>query len=227
MLGRERLDSTSKQYGGELEKVGHWRGLLDSEKPSIEERVGRALSRGNMRQREGACDLDVVTALGLVGIREKLADACFRLKYSNDPKSYNEALEGVYGLARALDARNRWRLNRRRLRWMSKIVLDYWLADGCRLCTGLRYLTIHGTPHLSDRQCPACHGSGKREMPWVFKLPRIPEGRGVNRTIKQVWREKCQRMQDSQYRCRQLLVELEISERQIAEKMRARLARAA
>lgn len=193
--------------------------------PRVEERVGRALSRGNLRQREGACDLDKVAALGAVGISEPLADAVFRLKYANDPKSYDDALGGMLGLAHSLDNRHGWRLKRQRTQWMARRVLDYWLADVCLLCTGVGYEVIQGSPHLSDRACPACHGERKRPMPWVKRLPREPEGRhGRSHERYKRWQRVVARMVRLQEQHRTLLVTLENVERRIGEKMIGKLA---
>jgi hypothetical protein len=192
-------------------------------KRSVEECVGVALADGDLRQREGPCDLDKIAALGMVGIEERLADTVFRLKYANDSKSFDDALLGVYGLARSLDARNRWRYRRSRLRWMAKRVLRYWLVDVCPLCTGVMYETIGGTPHLSTRTCPQCHGSGKMPMPWVRRLPRQPEGRRASRARIKRWREVCDTITQSMDRHRLLLVKLEQIERAICEKMENKL----
>ena len=206
---------------------------MKEERPTIAERVGKALSRGDMRQysRTGrvlsGADIDTVGALGLVGIQERLADAVYRLKYANDPKSYDSALAGVCGLARSLNTRQRWRYNRKRLSWMAKSVLDYWLADGCPTCTGVGYEIIPGTPHLSDRPCQACHGSRKRTMPWLRATPRRPEGRKDTRDARKLWYAVCERIGSSITRHRLLLVELEVVERRVADKMRSRLARPA
>lgn len=198
---------------------------MNEDRPRIEERVGRALARGNMRQREGPCGLDVITALGLVGIKERLADAVYRLKYANDPKSYAAALAGVYGLARSMDARQHWRLKRKRLHLMANRVLDYWLNDGCRVCTGLGYITVSGTPMLSDHVCLACSGTRKHAMPWLKKLPRRPEGDRAGRPRLKRWYKLCGLLTASMARHRLLLVALETSERSIGEQVRARLAR--
>lgn len=193
--------------------------------PGVEERVGRALSRGNLRQSEHACDLDKVAALGVVGIQERLADAVFRLKYANDAHAYEDALEGVRSLARNLDMRDRWRLRPKRLRWMATRVLRYWLADVCPLCSGVGYEIIAGSPHLSDRACPACHGERKRPMPWMRKLPREPEARHTPRTHVEWarWRKLCERMVRLQLQHRLLLVTLEDVERRIGAKVIAKL----
>jgi hypothetical protein len=178
-----------------------------------------------LRQHEGPCDLDVIGALGLAGITETLADAVFRLKYNLDARTYDDSLDGVYRLARALDQRHRWRLKRWRLRRMAKTVLDYWLSDVCPTCTGVRYEVVAGSPHLSDHVCQSCRGSGKREMPWLKKLPRAPEGRHATRQRVSWHKKVCRLFNDSMERHRHLLVELEHLERVIGDKVVAKLAR--
>lgn len=193
---------------------------MASERRTIHERVGVALSMGNLRQTSG--QIDVIGALGAVGITEKLADAVFRLKYSNDPASYQDAMEGVYGIARSLDLRYNWRYHRRRLWWMSKRVLGYWITDLCPSCNGLGYEVMLGTPHLSDRPCRSCHGTRKRAMPWIKRLPRRPSpSKGRGRMDR--WKRGRQRLQIYIGRHREILVALERSEQVIGEKMIAKL----
>lgn len=194
-------------------------------RPMIAERVGRALASGDLRQRLGPSDLDKVIALGMVGISERLADAVFRVKYANDPKEYESALLGVYGLARALDVRERWRYRRWRLWGMARAVFAYWLMDICPLCTGVRFVPAPGTGRLTDVPCQACHGEGKRAMPWLRRLPREPEGkRKGSKERRKRWERCVRRMQELQRRHRTLLCELEVLERVIGDKMVRKLA---
>jgi hypothetical protein len=192
--------------------------------PTVAERVGNALASGDLRQKPGPCPLDKVGALGMVGISERLADAVFRLKYSNQHKSYEEALQGVYGLTRSLDVRQRWRLRRWRLHSMARTVLDYWLADICRTCNGVKFQVVTGSPHLSDRACRTCHGTGKMPMPWLRRPPEKPKGRRATHQRVKDWRDACRKIEEHNLRYRTLLVELEKCERVIGDKMIRRLA---
>jgi hypothetical protein len=193
--------------------------------PTLAEIVGRALLSGDLRQKEHSCDLDKVGALGLVGVTERLADAVFRLKYAGQPSAYDEALYGVYVIARSLASRNRWKVRRWRLWRMARSVLDYWLSDLCRACNGVRYLVIPGSPHLSDRPCPECKATGKRAMPWLRKLPRRPDGKRATPERIARWRHLCNELQKRAERHRHLLVELERAESRIADKVAAKLGR--
>lgn len=195
---------------------------MASERLTIHERVGVALSMGNLRQTSG--QIDVIGALGAVGITEKLADAVFRLKYSNDPGSYDDALDGVYGIASSLALRGNWRYHRTRLRWMAKRVLGYWITDLCPSCNGLGYQIMLGTPHLSDKPCRSCRGTRKRAMPWVKRLPKRPPPR-LGRERMSRWKRGRQQFQLYIGRHREILVALERSEQVIGEKMIAKLGR--
>ena len=202
----------------------------NDERPHIAERVGNALSRGNLRQHDrsgrlltGTSDLDVVAALGVVGIGERLADAVYRLKYANDHKSYYDALQGVRDLARSMDAKSRWKVRREHLKKMAQHVLDYWLNDSCPTCTGVKYEVIRGSPHLSDRACKACHGSGKKEMPWNRRVPGRPEGKHVTHEKIKEWDAESRDIVASMSRHRALLIELERIEVRVGDALRTKL----
>lgn len=192
------------------------------ERRTIHERVGVALSNGNLRQTSR--DIDTIGALGMVGVTERLADAVFRLKYGNDPSSYRDALAGVYGIARSLDARGNWRYRRRRLHWMAKRVLGYWITDLCPSCNGLGFDVMLGTPHLSDRPCRSCRGTRKRVMPWLRKLPKRPPP-SLGRGHMEKWKKLRSRLQAYAARHREILVGLERSEDIIAMKVSMKLSR--
>jgi hypothetical protein len=126
-----------------------------AEHRTVEEKVGTEIA-------DGYCG-NAILALGLVGIEEQAADCVFRLKYSNDPHSYGDALKAVSKIAKSLDARHNWRLNSHAL--LAAAVLEYWLCDLCPSCTGIGATPIPGAPVLGPA-CPSCHGSGKRDYPW-------------------------------------------------------------
>lgn len=203
---------------------------LKEDQPGIEERVGKALARGDMRQRPSytTCDLDKVAALGIVGIEEKLADAVFRLKYANDSTGYLDALDGVVHLARRLNMEMKWHVRRKKtLRRMAFRVLNYWLAPNCPICTGVGYEMIKGSPHLSDRTCPACHGERTRPMPWMeTRMPREPGDIARDRKTRERWaryQRKVTRILRIREQHRDLLVALEIAERRVGDKVVTRL----
>lgn len=132
-----------------------------NDRPSVEEKIGRALADGDLDYRSNA--INAVIALGCVSIEEKVADAVFRLKYANDAHSYADAVKAVSGIAKSLDARHNWRLKDHAA--IATAVVNYWLCDLCPSCTGIGAQAIAGTPVLGT-YCPACRGSGKRDYPW-------------------------------------------------------------
>lgn len=147
----------------------------DADRPGVSEMMGSALSSGDLSPKLGPCGLDKVMALGLLGMRDKMADAVFRLKYRPSLVSYQDTLKVVEDLARRLDRAENWRMQPR-IPTMAKAVLDYWLDDICEVCgarkadverMGGTARKITGTPALEDAPCQACSGSGKRPLPWA------------------------------------------------------------
>ncbi len=147
----------------------------DADRPGVSELMGSALSSGDLSPKLGPCGLDKVMALGLLGMRDKMADAVFRLKYRPSLVSYQDTLKVVEDLARRLDRAENWRMQPR-IPTMAKAVLDYWLDDICEDCGARQADTskmggtakkITGTPALEENVCPACQGSGKRPFPWA------------------------------------------------------------
>lgn len=162
------------------------------DRKTIEERVGSALSSGDLT----GPNLDVLTALGVVGIKEPLADAVFRLKYANDAASYPEALSATQTLARFMSRKAGWKLSERHLDTMAKAVLDYWLDDLCKVCDGRGWERPEGAPHLSNTPCQACLGRvdgrvGKRPFPWLLNRPKVRmHDRDSTRRRKQLLRRR-------------------------------------
>lgn len=48
---------------------------------------------------------------------------------------------------------------------VAKVMIWHWLNQTCKSCQGRGKQLIPGTPALSERDCPACHGSGKAKAP--------------------------------------------------------------
>lgn len=44
-------------------------------------------------------------------------------------------------------------------------VVGYWLDQTCQPCDGRKWQVIPGSPSLSNRVCPVCHGSGIAKIP--------------------------------------------------------------
>ena len=188
----------------------------EQERISIEERIGDVLASGNL----SGNSVRVVTALGIVGITEPLAQAVFRLKYSNEAASYPQVLADVRHLARWLNAQRNWRLRRSRLDDMAKAVLDYWLLDTCPACKGRAWKVVPGSPYLSDAACPAClERPGKRPYPWLLIRPRIKirDKAPTARKKELLGRRRTFNVHIERYK--ELLCEIESGERHVGEKV--------
>lgn len=185
------------------------------ERVSIEERIGVVLADG-----AGRNAVRLVTALGIVGITELLAHAVFRLKYSNDAKSYPQVLADIGNLARRLNVRRNWRMRRGHLDEMSKAVLDYWLSDTCPVCEGRAWGVAAGTPYLNDQACQSClERPGKRPYPWRLLKPKI-KIRERDRPERKRELIKRRRQYDAHIeRYEELLCELEAAERRAGERV--------
>lgn len=147
----------------------------ETDKPGVSELIGSALASGDLAPRAGPCGLDKVMALGLLGMRDKMADVVMRLKYANSADTYHDAQRAITELARRLDQAENWRMQSR-LPDMAKAVLDYWLDDICEECGARKVETermggtsrkITGAADLEEQACPACQGFGKRKFPWA------------------------------------------------------------
>lgn len=123
---------------------------------TVEERCGRSMANGRVD--------NPILAIGMVSVSERAADALYRLKWSNDPKSYGSALKAVITIARSI--RERRRLNIKPVEPCAEEVLRYWLASVCPACFGRKADVIEGTPHLGVA-CEVCRGTGTRGYPWA------------------------------------------------------------
>lgn len=189
---------------------------VPTERKSIEESVGQALSSGILT---GGM-LRKVVALGIVSISEPFADAVFRLKYGNDAKSYKQVERALCKLARRLNSRKNWRMRRSRLDAIAKAVLDYWLADPCPACEGRGWEKPAGAPYLSDNPCMACLGKpGKRPYPWLLDKPVIKIKDKDRHARKRELMKRRAMYEALMDRHVALLCELEQCERHIGEKI--------
>lgn len=48
---------------------------------------------------------------------------------------------------------------------VASAVIAWWLTRQCKVCHGLKFELIPGTPTLSDKACPACKGTGEARLP--------------------------------------------------------------
>ncbi len=147
-----------------------------SEAKTIHERVAVAAGSNHLQHKVGACDVDVMGALGMAGIENRLSSAVFRLKYANEARFYPDALRDVQSLGRKLARSEGWTGSGQQIDELSKTALDFWLNDRCPECKGRGYEMTPGAPVLSDVACGACRGRGKmwpprqRSQKWQQRL---------------------------------------------------------
>lgn len=150
---------------------------MHNEKPTLEESYGRATTAGNLSQdSEHRAVVDLLTAAGMVGWRNSLALALWRLQQRPDPHLVGETLLSLAKLLRKAHARDllRWRgMNQAEAKHVAAITLAWWLSPTCEKCHGRGYQVIPGTPTLSDIPCPCCHGGRTIPLGVVLRA-RVP-----------------------------------------------------
>jgi hypothetical protein len=136
---------------------------------AILERLARAETSSDLSHKWDVCDVDLLGAVGLAGIHNPGKLAVFRLKYINDKESLHESrLQFIRWVRRAMKAR---RMDIMAVSRCADQALKAWVEDSCKPCKGLGYAVLPGTPHLSDQQCPRCHGAGKTPITGPFREP--------------------------------------------------------
>lgn len=206
---------------------------------SIEEKLGIALSNGRIGYKDTYTDLDVVMALGMavagledgsVSVRMLGENAISRslasslLTYWLIGERAQDAHYAAERIVRTIDARN-GRRGATRVRDVAHEVLWFWTNEECWSCHGVKWELIEGTPTLSDKPCAACHGSGKRERPWLSRETHMP-ARKPGQTDKEraeEWERSKRLARDQARRSDQLLVKLDEIVREVARAAGERL----
>ena len=125
------------------------------------ESVSKAQVSGNLGEAKPGqlADVDVIRACGGVAIKQPLGLSLWRLKNSD---VWEEAKTSLAGLTEMLVARRK--TPRNAARESAERVLAAWIGDRCDECGGTGYMTVPGTPMLSDNACPECKGQGRLEL---------------------------------------------------------------
>jgi hypothetical protein len=122
---------------------------------SVHERLALASTTANLGDSPlRVTDSDVLKASGAAGQRHALGIALIRLTHNHDMSQL------AYCVA-ALAAELRQRRDTEDAIMVAARVLLHLCDDRCRACQGRRFEVIEGTPHLSDRECFACAGTGR------------------------------------------------------------------
>lgn len=127
---------------------------------SILDRYASAVRSSNLRSQPNTTfsDPDVIGAFGFAGKHEPLGVALQRL-FTGD----NTAAKSVIDvLADKLLGQFSGKLNAAGSRRVAAAVLEWNRNSVCPVCHGSAYEVVPGTPSLSDKECKACRGTGKK-----------------------------------------------------------------
>lgn len=129
---------------------------------TILDQVASAETSKNLAHKREFCDVDVIGAVGLAGIRNPEHLAVWRVKYLNDIADIPAAKRiFVLWTRRALVRRN---INAAGASRLGVQILTQWLAEVCSECRGQKYQRIEKTPSLSAKACPKCQATGKNPV---------------------------------------------------------------
>lgn len=102
--------------------------------------------------------------LAAVALSSTLGSLLFRVKYANDATSYARLLSDWVDIVVLKAAIRNWptEISPKKI---ARLSLEYWFNDLCQTCGGKGYPAIENVPNvLSDKQCKACDGTGKRAV---------------------------------------------------------------
>ena len=74
-------------------------------------------------------------------------------------------------------AGGRNKVSRLDAREVAERTLHWWLQDVCSGCDGVKYERVPGTPKLSAKLCPVCHGVGRHPIERLVKPCHIEHSR--------------------------------------------------
>lgn len=130
------------------------------------ERISQAFVSGRLDSKPNAVtDLDWLTALGMVAAGQGAHSSLLRVHYVQDRSSLEDAMKAAIAFARRQSQRRGWNLTNKEINRTARLALEYHVLPTCQTCRGQKYQRIEGTPSLSAKACPKCHGTGKRPLP--------------------------------------------------------------
>ena len=126
---------------------------------SLNEKLSTAQSSSNLGERpvHEIGDIDIIRACGMAGASNGFGLALWRLKFGGDDRELGRVVTGAWELMqkRYPDNKNLERVHS---------VIKHWLDDLCHPCHGRGYLSVPGTPMLSDTPCEHCKGEGRVKL---------------------------------------------------------------
>lgn len=125
------------------------------------DRLASARQSSNLADKpDRLTDVSVLAAAGMVATGQAVGMALLRLRDSLDAKSWPTCLAAVSTRTRTLCSSLDPKISEREQHDLAEHILRRWVAPTCPACSGRRYETIIGTPHMSDRPCQRCRGAG-------------------------------------------------------------------
>lgn len=125
------------------------------------DRLASARQSSNLADKpDRLTDVSVLAAAGMVATGQAVGMALLRLRDSLDAKSWPFCLSATAQRTRAVCSNREQKLTEREQHDLAEHILRRWVAPTCPACSGRRYETIIGTPHMSDRPCQRCRGAG-------------------------------------------------------------------
>lgn len=137
----------------------------------ITERYSSAIRSSNLRSSECTTysDPDVIGAFGMAAKSEPFGVALHRL-FAGDMR---EAGSLLLHLAAMITGQFPSKLTRQEAKGVAAGVLAWNISNTCHHCGGLGREMIPGSPTLSDRECKACKGTGKKRFEKQFHRSKI------------------------------------------------------
>lgn len=141
------------------------------------DRYASAIRSSHLRSEAGrVTDVDVLGAAGIAAKRSALPMALARL-FVGDARAADEIVGILSALLRDRSMHTAPDLKRTQADDIARAVLA-WHRDGvCKPCGGHGYERIDGTPALSERECGACQGTGRRLFERQFRAAWRPHAR--------------------------------------------------
>lgn len=140
----------------------------------FEDRYARAMRSTNLKSEASTTHsgADIVGAAGLAAKKQGLAIALLRLS-SGDNHAAIDIVELMTKKLVGKAYRMQPPITHNAASMLARIVLDWFLDSKCKACGGHGYVRISGTPTLSDKECAACHGRGRRPFETLFSDDRV------------------------------------------------------
>lgn len=140
----------------------------------FEDRYARAMRSSNLRSEEKSVHsgADILGAAGLAAKEHPLAIALLRL-FNGDLGAVDRIIDLMTDMAVGKAYRLGREIDRVAASLLSRFVLDWYRDARCKACGGHGFKRMKAAPTLSDQQCTACEGAGRRNFESMFPPERL------------------------------------------------------